>query len=71
MTQPVTNSGRALPLPPKGINVNATILPGLAEGPQCPNVFAKYVAPRKNLPSADAIGAELTPSPTGGEVCHG
>jgi hypothetical protein len=36
-----------------------------AEGPQCPEVRAKYIVSRKNLPSADAIDAGLTPSPTG------
>lgn len=67
----VTNSGRALPLPPKGINVNSSNLHGLAVGPQYPNVFPQFSAPRKNRPDADGDGQKSPPSPTRQEARHG
>lgn len=41
----IINSGRALPLPPKGINVNSRNLQGLAVGPQPRRISGKN-APR-------------------------
>lgn len=34
----------------------------------CPEVFAKYFAPRKNLPGAEGNAAKSLPTPTGGEA---
>ena len=74
MTPPVTNSGRALPLPPKGINVNSNgSLRDLAERSQtstCPEHFWQYCAPRKNLPSADGDAPKSLPTSTGREARH-
>lgn len=49
----VTNSGRALPLPPKGINVNSSNLHGLAVGPQ-PWPFSGKMPPRVKKGPMDA-----------------
>lgn len=70
----VTNRGRTPSSirPPKGINVNNTNIPGFAVGPQCPEHFAKYLAPRKNSPGAMSLAHRLTTTPTGSEVArHG
>jgi len=74
MTPPVTNSGRALPLPPKGINVNSPIVTGLGERSQtstCPEHFGQFAPSRKNSPSADGDGRKSPTTPTGGEARHG
>jgi len=41
-----------------------------AEGPQCPEYFPQYCAPRKNSPSANRIADRLTTAPTGAEAHH-
>lgn len=72
MSLSVTNSGRARPLPPKGINVNSSIVTESGDKSQtstCSDPFGKF-APRKNLSDAGGDWQKSLPTPTGKEVRH-
>lgn len=64
----ITNSGRALPLPPKGINVNSRNLLGPAVGPQPRRISGKN-APRSKKGPMD-WGASKIPSYSPRQEAH-
>lgn len=66
----VMKSGRALPLPLKGINVNHSILTGLGRGPQ-PNAQSAKNAPFIFWPRVMGVAQiDTLPRPEG-EARHG
>jgi hypothetical protein len=70
----ITNSGRALPLPPKGINVNSSTVTDLAERSQtstCLEHSGHNCAPGKNLADAESDWQKSPTIPTGREARHG
>ena len=70
MTPPIMNSGRALPLPPKGINVNRTNLHGLAVGPQ-PRPFSANFALRCKKGPMETGASKILYRPHRQEARHG
>lgn len=68
----VMNSGRALPLPPKGITVDSSIVTESGDRSQTSKCFELLgkIAPRKNLSDAGGIAEKSHPTPTGREARH-